>query len=735
MGEQKRRNAGAEPISRHPLFPAIVALWCGALLGLGSIMVSPAAIEGLVLATGIHKVIPMAAPPLGTTTRILLALAATGLGAAIGAVIARRIARPKAAHERTRPAQQLASHGSEAAEATPADAAVEMAEAAPAEATPVETQLAEAVRPGRIPGRRRALALNTEDDVSTYEDRAPIPGRDTPILDAQILNVAEFDLDGFDHDASADPAFRATPRAPSLEVADDGADLPAWLDAESAWHEPEQDDRANFAPFIPADAQIFQQGFQAQLNREADDIEGAIETTDVGLPSGHPFAPVTNRLFEAYSREVSSITADPASAEPGFKLLPRLHSGAWGKEEAPLVAPFSAEAEADETRSGEPENVTEIGTWTENAFDAPTIASGIEDAPAAFEVNIAAPQAFSPIFAETSLAEEAFESEETFEEANPAQAVAVSPEQQASARIAEANLDTLSHVELLERLALAMAGRRQQIRRAAEIAAAPIAVEFAPLREVPPADAASDEFTPPAFENLAPEPFADVASFDPPVIESEAAFEETIDTPIAPVPDAPSAEAFDAGFDPYQSIPAALRPVTFEDYAEDYGADEALPSYIPPRHIGLTPLDTHFDNRFEQDGQHDVEASFAPASFPASPFTAEEEGESDEEVVLQQGYSSLLNLSRHAAAPRRQFAEIETFEEETEERGTVHDLLGQEAREAVPFSRPTLAPAPINDAAPAERLFDSPGARPDQEATEQALRAALATLQRMSGAA
>ncbi|KMS52945.1 hypothetical protein V474_24550 [Novosphingobium barchaimii LL02] len=694
MAEQKRRNAGAEPISRHPLFPVIVALWCGALFGLGSIMVSPQAIEGLVLATGLHKVIPMAAPPLGTTTRILLALAMTGLGAAIGAVVARRIVHPKGAHERSRPAQQLASDGFEAAEPSLADAA-ETAGAAPAEAQPTEV-----IRPGRIPGRRRALALNTEDDVVPYEDRAPIPGRDTPILDAQILNVAEFDLDRFDH---ADPAFRPTPRAPSIETEDDG-DLPAWLDAESAWHEPEQDDRVNFAPSVPADAQVFQQVFQAQLNREADDIEGTVETTDAELPIGHPFAPVTNRLFEAYSREVSSVTADPATAEPGFKLLPRLHSGAWSKEEAPKPAPFCAEIEAGQVEAREPETVAELGTWAQNAFDAPTIISAIEDAPVAFEENIFAPQAFAPPFAETTFAEEAFQPDETREDTAPLQAVAVSSEQQASGRIAEANLDDLSHVELLERLALAMGERREQARRAAEIAAAAIPAEFAPLREVPPVAAASPQFTQPG-------------------IESEAAF--------APVPDAPSEENFDAGFDPHRSIPAALRPVTFEDYAEDYGSDEALPGYIPPRHIGLTSLDTPF----EQDRQHDVEASFAPASFPASPFTADEEGENDEDVVLQEGYSSLLNLSRHAAAPQRRFAEVETFEEETDHRGTVHDLLGQEAREAVPFSRPALAPAPVNDAPAPERLFDSPDARPDQETTEKALRAALATLQRMSGAA
>lgn len=85
----KRRR---QPISRHPLFPAIVALWFGALLGLGSLALSPAALEAMVLAGHVDALIPATAPPLGMTARLLLALALGTAGGALGWWLARRAA-------------------------------------------------------------------------------------------------------------------------------------------------------------------------------------------------------------------------------------------------------------------------------------------------------------------------------------------------------------------------------------------------------------------------------------------------------------------------------------------------------------------------------------------------------------------------------------------------------------------------------------------------------------------
>jgi hypothetical protein len=132
----------------------------------------------------------------------------------------------------------------------------------------------------------------------------------------------------------------------------------------------------------------------------------------------------------------------------------------------------------------------------------------------------------------------------------------------------------------------------------------------------------------------------------------------------------------------------------------------------------------------------DTSAQFTP--FPASPF-AEDDADAEEDTALAQGYSSLLNLSRHAG-PRQNLARAIQFEhaDEGEENEPAADILGEQARDAVPFGRPTLAPSPQSSAPVSpNRMFDAPGSGEgaDQEATERALRAALATLQRMSGAA
>lgn len=91
-----RKGAAAEqPIHRHPLFPAIIALWFAALLGVGSLALSTSLLETMVLATGIDAVVPAAGPPLGIKARLLLALFLGLAGAAVGHVLARRLGEAK----------------------------------------------------------------------------------------------------------------------------------------------------------------------------------------------------------------------------------------------------------------------------------------------------------------------------------------------------------------------------------------------------------------------------------------------------------------------------------------------------------------------------------------------------------------------------------------------------------------------------------------------------------------
>ena len=172
MSDHKRKApAAGQPITRHPLFPAIVALWTGAILAVASLAVPPSLVEGLIQPLRIDRIVPMAAPPLGTTARVLIALAATGFGGILGGIAAFRLARPP--RDAAAPARTVAA-------AKPADREPEIA-------PPV------AEKPS---GRRRSLALESRAPERQSDKRdAGRPG---------ILNLAELDLAEFE--PAADPA-------------------------------------------------------------------------------------------------------------------------------------------------------------------------------------------------------------------------------------------------------------------------------------------------------------------------------------------------------------------------------------------------------------------------------------------------------------------------------------------------------------------------------------------------
>lgn len=101
MAKSSQKAAKGKPITSHPLFPALVALWFGALFGLGSLAIRPALIEALVLRSGVDAYVPAAAPPLGMTARGLIALSLALLGAMIGGTLALRLKRTTPEPDRT----------------------------------------------------------------------------------------------------------------------------------------------------------------------------------------------------------------------------------------------------------------------------------------------------------------------------------------------------------------------------------------------------------------------------------------------------------------------------------------------------------------------------------------------------------------------------------------------------------------------------------------------------------
>ena len=93
MARKKQKSAkGGAPISSHPAFPAIVALWFAALFGIGSLVLPIGLFEGAVTATGVDAAVPAAAPPLGFTARAAIAILAGLVGLAAGLVLARKVA-------------------------------------------------------------------------------------------------------------------------------------------------------------------------------------------------------------------------------------------------------------------------------------------------------------------------------------------------------------------------------------------------------------------------------------------------------------------------------------------------------------------------------------------------------------------------------------------------------------------------------------------------------------------
>lgn len=95
-----RQQPGSKaPISSHPAFPAIVALWFAALLGIGSLIVPAVLFEKLVAITGLGAILPSAQPPLGDNARLIIALIGAGIGGATGLLLARRVTAAQVAHD------------------------------------------------------------------------------------------------------------------------------------------------------------------------------------------------------------------------------------------------------------------------------------------------------------------------------------------------------------------------------------------------------------------------------------------------------------------------------------------------------------------------------------------------------------------------------------------------------------------------------------------------------------
>jgi hypothetical protein len=84
-------RSGSGSVTKHPAFPAIVALWFTVLLGLGGLLLPVVLLERAVELSRIASLAPAAAPPLGLTAKLVVAISLGVLGAVLGFTIARRV--------------------------------------------------------------------------------------------------------------------------------------------------------------------------------------------------------------------------------------------------------------------------------------------------------------------------------------------------------------------------------------------------------------------------------------------------------------------------------------------------------------------------------------------------------------------------------------------------------------------------------------------------------------------
>jgi hypothetical protein len=681
LATQSSKPESKASITKHPLFPAMVAMWFGSLFGLGSLAVRASLIESLVLKLSLDVILPAAAPPLGLKFRFILALLLAAVGIAAGAALARWIAKPRPVIEPRRRdittrAQARQARAAAAAQGSAADSSA----------------------------RRRPLALAEEEDRRENYEHAPLPGGHPAILD-----VTQIDLSPRAEDAqpSYQPAVAISDVVRQTQVPASIVPIAAPQTASELASAVEQVPQARSEPveFEPVT-------FEAVAIPPAQPAA----TRPFAVPNPAEDAAITDgrQVFRAPDpAPEAAILQDTAPSAEGQAAPANFHR----PFDSPAAPPAVAEAEADM-----PQMLDAVLNAQPEASDdsLDLLASQVLEEPAQTPASV---NAFNqPPFA--------------------ALASAALAEGTLSTRVATAPLAELSPVELIERLAMAMSQR-------------------AHLGEMP--SALAEAVTSLANPVLGAElQVADIGlgSKDEPAVEPVPA---TV-VPAAPVatPRAPDVEVTEASpLPPVMEMPAALRPIDLADFGDSADHDDLDNLCLPPRSFAAPLVDPVIDNAAaSQSSPPNVaetvaESATAAAAEPVAPA---------EPDVLEEGYSSLLDLVR-PAAPRSEFVRIEEPQDDNYEIEPVVLFPGHTARPGLRFAAPgTVAEAPVaaesvaaapaatDVEGPALRRFDPPGrvaapsgegsaavlaspARQDPEEAQRALRSALATLQRMSGAA
>lgn len=222
------RHAKA-PISAHPLFPAVVAVWFAALFGLGSGVLPNVLFERFFGLTGISELFPAAAPPLGVTFRILLSLSFGIAGALAGFVLARRLAASQAVDRPVSAVSRLSPRPDPRPASDEKRRPISVDDLGDTRLDPDRSD-DEAPNGTPIPGRRRALAMAEDERRSDFFTDAPVtmpqpqpqePPRETPTME-QPLDLSHFVAP--EPEPVEDPAYvaQAEPRIEPDSIVDRG---------------------------------------------------------------------------------------------------------------------------------------------------------------------------------------------------------------------------------------------------------------------------------------------------------------------------------------------------------------------------------------------------------------------------------------------------------------------------------------------------------------------------------
>ncbi|MHA6317947.1 hypothetical protein ACXYN8_09830 [Altererythrobacter sp. CAU 1778] len=265
MNATSDKSRGSTPLSAHPVFPAIIALWFAALMGIGTLIVPNALFEQLSTASGLSAIVPEAAPPLGFKAKLLIALAFALLGAITGLFLGLKVARM----QRPRRVRQRAV-STQPKRTVPLDARRDLGEAfdAPQVGRPPET------------ARRRALTVGSEEGLSELLQAPPAP-----------VTVPE-----------ADDALILFDQAPLPRMVDESASAPSAADRRSRqmFQPAEPEPPAPIAQFIveeAAPAAEFEED-EAEAPTPFAELQAAMGKVTVADEGEEPSDPAPRQVFQ-----------------------------------------------------------------------------------------------------------------------------------------------------------------------------------------------------------------------------------------------------------------------------------------------------------------------------------------------------------------------------------------------------------------------------------------------------